>query len=127
MVMKRLILLSALLFFVGFAFSAQVDTLKVFSPSMQKDIKTVVILPDAYQTGKDFPVVYLLHGYGDTYAGWVDKAPIIKELADKYSFIIVCPDGGKGSWYWDSPIDKGFQYETFVSKELVDWVDYSYK
>jgi S-formylglutathione hydrolase FrmB len=125
--MKKLFLLSALLLFIGSAFSAQVDTLKVFSPSMQKDIKTVVILPEGYQSGKDFPVVYLLHGYGDTYAGWVDKAPIIKELADQYSLIIVCPDGGKGSWYWDSPIDKGFQYETFVAKELVDWVDDNYK
>lgn len=83
--MKKLFLLSALLLFVGSAFSAQVDTLKVFSASMQKDIKTVVILPEGYQSGKDFPVVYLLHGYGDTYAGWVDKAPIIKELADQFS------------------------------------------
>lgn len=125
--MKRLILLSALLFAVGVAFSAQVDTLKVFSHSMQKDIKSVVILPDAYEVGKDFPVVYLLHGYGGNYADWVNKVPKIKELADEYSFIIVCPDGGKGSWYWDSPIDEGFQYETFVAKELVDWVDKNYK
>lgn len=125
--MKRLILLSALLFAVGVAFSAQVDTLKVFSHSMQKDIKSVVILPDVYEAGKDFPVVYLLHGYGGNYADWVNKAPKIKELADEYSFIIVCPDGGKGSWYWDSPIDEGFQYETFVAKELVDWVDKNYK
>ncbi len=125
--MKRFFLLSALLLFVGFAFSAQVDTLNVFSDSMQKDIKSVVILPDAYESGKNFPVVYLLHGYGGNYADWVNKAPEIKELADEYSFIIVCPDGGKGSWYWDSPIDERFQYETFVAKELVEWVDKNYK
>lgn len=125
--MKRFFLFSALFLIVEFVFSAQVDTVKVFSKSMQKDIKTVVVLPDAYQSGKDFPVVYLLHGYGGNYADWVNKAPEIKELADEYSLIIICPDGGKGSWYWDSPIDKGFQYETFVAKELVDWIDGNYK
>lgn len=125
--MKRFFVLSSLLLFVEFAFSAKVDTVAVFSQSMQKDIKSVVILPDAYEAGKDFPVIYLLHGYGGDYADWVNKAPKVKDLADKYSFIIVCPDGGRGSWYWDSPIDEGFKYETFVAKELVDWVDRNYK
>lgn len=41
--------------------------------------------------------------------------------------LIVCPDGGFGSWYWDSPVDKDFQYETYVSKELVAFVDSKYK
>ena len=41
--------------------------------------------------------------------------------------IIVCPDGGYGSWYWDSPMDEKFKYETYISKELVAWVDGKYK
>ena len=41
--------------------------------------------------------------------------------------IIVCPDGGFGSWYWDSPVDAGSQYETYVSNELVTWIDSKYK
>src|SRR5690606_34336403 len=45
----------------------------------------------------------------------------------QYQFIIVCPDGGFGSWYWDSPVDPSFQYETFVSGELVDFIDANYK
>lgn len=113
--------------FVHSAFSAQVDTVRVYSVSMKKELKTVVILPDAYGEKQNFPVVYLLHGYGGNYASWVNRVPEIKALADQYSMIVVCPDGGKGSWYWDSPIDSTFRYETFVAQELVQWVDGNYK
>lgn len=43
-----------------------VDTIAVYSPSMNKEIKSVVILPEGYDKGKDYPVLYLLHGYGAT-------------------------------------------------------------
>src|SRR5690606_26913586 len=126
--MKRLF--SSVLFYVLFvsaAFAAKVDTIEVFSKAMNKGIKTVTILPADYDTGKEFPVIYLLHGYGGGYGDWVNRAPAIKDLADKYSLIIVCPDGGKGSWYWDSPEDSSFKYETFVANELVNWVDSNLK
>lgn len=126
--MKRIIY-SLLFFFVVAlnSYAAKVDTVKVFSKSMNKDIKAVTILPADYDSKKSFPVLYLLHGYGGNYADWVNKAPVIKELADQYSMIIVCPDGGIGSWYWDSPIESDYCYETFVSTELVSWVDNNLK
>lgn len=115
---------------VCFAFSgyaAQVDTVAVHSPSMKKDIKAVVILPDSYNTEDHFPVLYLLHGYSGSYRNWVSRAPGIQEKADLFDMIIVCPDGGYGSWYWDSPEDTSYRYERFVAKELVDWVDENYR
>ncbi len=118
------------LFLMGLSavlYASKVDTVKVFSPSMQKEIKTVVIIPDAYSQETEFPVLYLLHGYSDNYGGWVNKAPAVKELADRHDMIIVCPDGAYGSWYFDSPVDPAFKFETFVSEELVDWVDKNYK
>ena len=39
--------------------------------------------------------------------------------------IIVCPDG-QDSWYFDSPIDPKMQFETYVSKELVAYIDSHY-
>jgi|SRR5215211_1559825 len=105
---------------------ATVDTVEVFSSSMQKKIKAVVILPSAYTTAKEYPVIYLLHGFGDTYATWVNNVPSIKEDADTYHFIIVCPDGAR-SWYFDSPQNASVRYETFIAKELVPWVDQQYK
>lgn len=108
-------------------YASQVDTVSVNSRAMDKTVKTVVIMPESYATVDSLPVVYLLHGYSGNHSDWVTKVPEIKELADRYQFMIVCPDGGYSSWYWDSPIDESFRYETFVSQELVDWVDSNYK
>ena len=121
---KFLIVLLLLINF--FVKAAQVDTLEVYSKAMNKRIKTVVITPAGYQTSLELPVVYLLHGYGDDHTTWSKNVPAIKADADLHQFIIVCPDASK-SWYFDSPVDPSWKYETFVSRELVDWIDKNYK
>jgi len=107
-------------------FASTVDTISVFSNSMNKKIKAVVILPENYNQGNNFSVVYLLHGHGDNYSGWIKKVPKIKKLADHYNFIIVMPDA-EISWYWDSPVNKKLKYETFTSTELIKYIDSKYK
>jgi len=107
--------------------AAYVDTVATYSPSMGKKIKAVVITPDAYAAAKALPVVYLLHGYSGNYTDYVKNTPWVKEAADMYHFIIVCPDGNFNSWYLDSPIDKDSKYETYVSDELVKWIYKNYK
>lgn len=125
--MKRINLLLAVLFSCTFAFSrVQVDTISVFSQKMKKEVKSVVILPDNYSIKKHYPVVYLLHGYSDNYAKWVKTDPEIKTLSTEHQFIIVCPDGGYSSWYFDSPIDSTFQYESFITKDLLTFIDTHY-
>src|SRR5690606_5174995 len=123
--------LLAFLFFVitmpWMAKAATVDTVQTFSAAMDKAINAVVITPDRYDEDDAWPVVYLLHGYGGNYGSWVNEIPAIKGLADQHGLIIVCPDGGFGSWYWDSPVDSAFRYETYVAKELVGWIDARYK
>ncbi|MEZ5041756.1 MAG: alpha/beta hydrolase family protein [Saprospiraceae bacterium] len=117
-----------LFLFLGFqAFSATVDTMVVFSVSMNKSIQNIVILPDNDgDANKRYPVVYLLHGATGDYTDWIKKVPAIVDYADEHQFIIVCPDGGNTSWYFDSPIDPSMQYETYISKELVSKVDSQY-
>jgi S-formylglutathione hydrolase FrmB len=115
------------LFFLSGVKAATIDTVSTFSPSMKKNIKAVVIKPDEYSTKSTFPVVYLLHGAGGDYSDWIKKVPEITKYADKYHLIIVCPNGDSTSWYFDSPVDPSMKYETYVSSELVKWIDAHYK
>lgn len=107
--------------------AATVDTVAVFSKAMQQKVKSVIILPDHYSDNNQYPVVYLLHGFSGNYSDWVSKVPAITQYADQYHMIIVCPDGGFAGWYFDSPIKKLSQYETYITKELIPWVDQQYK
>jgi S-formylglutathione hydrolase FrmB len=104
-----------------------VDTIQTFSVAMQKNIKSVVVTPENYVSDKELPVVYLLHGYGGNYQDWIKRARSFEKAADQYNMIIVCPDGGFNSWYWDSPIDLKSKHETFISDELVHSIDAKYK
>lgn len=107
---------------------ALVDTIEVFSTKMGRNIKNVVILPDGYDVSKDtkYPVLYLLHGHGGKYDTWVNTTKkTLPAEATKWGMIVVCPDG-ENSWYWDSPIDPQSQFETYISKELVDYIDNHY-
>jgi S-formylglutathione hydrolase FrmB len=106
--------------------AAIADTVTTYSPSMKKNIKAVVITPDNYAALSALPVVYLLHGYSGNYADWINKAKGFEKAADQFQIIIVCPDGNN-SWYWDSPVDSNYKYETYISKELVSWIDARYK
>jgi S-formylglutathione hydrolase FrmB len=125
--MKRVLILFLTILAFASTQAAIVDTIQVYSQSMQKNIKTVVITPDNYASAKELPVLYLLHGYSGNHLDWVTKAKGFEKGADQYNLIIVCPDGGYGSWYWNSPVDPTSQYETFISDELVKAVDAKYK
>lgn len=115
-----------LLFFCLHANAAKVDTVVTHSDAMHKDIKAVIITPDNYTKKDKFPVLYLLHGYSGCYSDWIKKVPAVASLADQYDCIIVCPDGAFASWYFDSPVLKDFKYETYITGELVPWVDQHY-
>lgn len=124
---KAVLFLSLLIFSLQFSHAATVDTVETYSNAMKKAIKAVVIRPAGYAAASAVPVVYLLHGYSGNYADWITKAGDIRNAADLHNIMIVCPDGGFSSWYWDSPADSQFKYETYVSQELVAWIDGKYK
>lgn len=107
--------------------AAQIDTLMVES-EMGKTLPNLVILPDSYaDNGQSYPVLYLLHGAGANFSNWLRKVPKLEEYVDQYNYIIICPDGGVTSWYFDSPIDDSMQYETYIAEELVTAVDKNYR
>jgi len=128
MKMMRLIMsLLVVVFATTRAIASVVDTIGIPSIAMKKTIPATIILPDAAATNRSarLPVLYLLHGFSDNNQTWVSRTPI-RNLADQYKIIVVCPDGGFSSWYFDSPVDPLFRYETFISKELVRYIDEHY-
>ncbi len=121
--MKKILI--ALLILIGLdAYAGKVDTLQIESLVLKKTTKVVVITPSADNNNAErYPVVYLLHGYGGNYAQWSKISPQLAKTADDLKIIFVCPDGGKGSWYFDSPIDSTIRYESYITKELVPYID----
>ena len=105
--------------------AARVDTVRVESPSMGKSVKVVVVCPEV-AAARSCPVIYLLHGHGGNYATWLKIKPDLPRIADEKGIIFVCPNG-ENSWYWDSPLNANVRYETFISSELIRYVDTRYK
>ena len=119
----KILFATALLFAAGTMRAAVVDTLAVYSDGMKKNVQVVVITPD--KPAEACPTVYLLHGHGGNAKAWITIKPELKEIADREGMIFVCPDGNN-SWYWDSPVNPAYRYETFVSKELIQYIDTHY-
>ena len=127
--MTKTIFLLLSVFFTGNLLAQRpgVDTIEIFSKANQKFIKTVVITPEGYARNKNrYPVLYLLHGYGGSYNNWITRVPALKEYATDFNSIIVCPNG-ENSWYINSPVAKGSNFETFAGVELVNFIDSSYR
>ena len=93
-----------------------------------------ILLPsgyDAQDPSTRYPVLYLLHGAGDSYATWTQNTDV-EAFTAAFPLIVVMPDAGHGGsppneagWYSDWQ-DGSRQWETFHTEVLVDYVDASY-
>lgn len=104
--------------------AASIDTLAIATEFLDSPENVVVITPDGAKDS-NCPTVYLLNGFSGNHLDWLQVRPDLPELADKYNFIFVLPDG-RDSWYWDSPVDPSLQMESFITKQLVEYVDNNY-
>lgn len=116
------------------AFSAKaatVDTVDVESKAMNRTLKTAVVLPVNYDRATNaFPVLYLLHGGQGGFRDWLTQPSdkmLLHRLADQYNIIIVTPEGNPTSYYFDSPMQKESQFETFISKEVIQKIESRYR
>jgi S-formylglutathione hydrolase FrmB len=84
-----------------------------------------VLLPVGYQRGhRRYPVLYLLHGVGDTYESWTTNTDLVT-FSRGFDVIIVMPDGGHGEnagWYSDWK-DGSRQWESFHINVLIPYID----
>jgi S-formylglutathione hydrolase FrmB len=84
-----------------------------------------VILPAGYENSvRRYPVLYLLHGIGDHYDGWVKNTNLV-EYARPYPLIIVMPEGDK-AWYVNGT-GPNSAWEDYVMKEVMPYVDSHYR
>lgn len=131
--MKKLqiLLFTALFATIFSAQAAKVDTLEIHSLAMDKTYKAAVVLPNSYTKSKaNYPVVYLLHGAYGHFRDWLKSTPdkmLVHNLADQYNIIIVMPEGENFSFYLDSPVNKGSQFETYITKEVIQKIDKTYR
>jgi len=125
----RLVWLIAMLLAAAPAWAFQSRVVTIPSAAMHKSLEATVVLPDRYarsNAADRFPVVYLLHGSGGDYTDWTANSPIGR-LAGRYGVILVMPDGGRESWYIDSPVDAGSRYATYVGTEVVAYIDMHFR
>ena len=131
MTLSRLLLYLSLQILPLVGFCAKVDTLDIPSVVMKKAMRAAVILPESYSKGKiNYPVLYLLHGGYGHFNDWITKTPdktLLHRLADQYNLIIAMPEGEIFSYYLDSPVKKDSQFETYLTKEVIDKIDNTYR
>ncbi|MBK9109609.1 MAG: esterase family protein [Saprospiraceae bacterium] len=107
--------------------AAKVDTVQIYSRSMNKSFPALIFKPEIEKkTQQKFPVLYLLHGHSSDYAGWNYIESQLKNWADDHRIIIVCPDGDYSSWYVNSPVRRNSKFETYIAREVVKYVDDHY-
>jgi putative tributyrin esterase len=96
-----------------------------YSPSLDRDMHYLVLLPHDYANGSSFAVLYLLHGlYGD-YQNW-DTRTGIEGYAQTISFLIVMPDADN-SWYTNSASVPRDKFEDYITKDLISEIDAKYR
>ncbi len=135
--MKK-ILIVVLMLITGSLLHAQggkvIDNLSMKSKILNMDRKYAVYLPpDSETSQRSYPVLYLLHGYGDDQTGWVQFGEVL-HIADEAirtgqatPMIIIMPDAKTGTIGYVNTIKGDWMYEDFFFKELMPYVEKMYR
>lgn len=104
------------------------------SAALGEDIDYTVYLPHGYDASdRRYPVLYLLHGRGDTMRAWTEVKSDLDRLIEAGTVppvIAVLPDAPwseRGHYYVDSQHDAGRPVETALTRDLVAHVDATYR
>ena len=103
----------------------------IHSEILRRDMLYSIYLPAGYTDSKQYPVLYLLHGWGgDQNEWWVyddmaDDADAMIASGEVPEMIILTPDGQ--TWrYIDNWNGNGLDYEQYFFKELMPYIETRY-
>lgn len=104
--------------------SCRVERKQFFSKACSSPMAYYAFVPSPCGKAARYPVLYLLHGILDSYAGWKEHAGnTICRLASNCGIVIVTPEGRSFGWYTDSRLVENNQVETYFIKELIPHVE----
>jgi len=98
------------------------STIEFDSTALGRKTNFNVFVPDGGK--RHYPVLYVQHGLGDTFATFCDRTDI-QQCVEGLELIVVMPDAGE-SWFCNDPRPDGLAWEDHLAIELVDHVDASF-
>ena len=108
------------------------EHLTMKSKILNKDVNYSLYLPPDYESSKrNYPVVYLLHGFTDNDNGWLQFGEVNRYADNAINsgeippMIIAMPDGGV-TWYLNN-YDGSVRYEDFFIQEFIPFIDATYR
>jgi S-formylglutathione hydrolase FrmB len=106
--------------------AAQFNSVPAGAPAQPSALPVNVLLPDGYDPRKRYPVLYLLHGHGDSYWSWWNPANgNLAQVARGFPGIVVMPEAGQG-WYadwWNGGRRGAPGWESYHLRELIPLVE----
>ncbi|MDP2886002.1 MAG: alpha/beta hydrolase family protein [Ignavibacteria bacterium] len=95
-----------------------------YMPSLGRTKKLSVLLPTKYDPAKQYPVLYLLHGYSGGHDDWWTRTKL-REYVRDIPLIVVMPDG-ENSWYVNSVLEPNERFEDYLVKDLRQYIQKLY-
>jgi len=102
-----------------------------FSRALGREMPYYLYLPRDYdESGRAYPVLYLLHGASGDAAEWpvygfIDAIDRAIEARDIEPFVVVLPQGDFG--YWINHAEGGYRWGDYLTFDLVAHVDTTYR
>ncbi len=109
-----------------------VEGLQMESALLAEEVDYAIYLPPGYDdSDREYPVVYLLHGYTDEEWAWIQFGEVQlasdRAIADRTipPMIIVMPDGGV-TWYINDH-NNDYPYEDMFIQEFIPFIEKTYR
>ena len=116
-----------------------IESVRIVSPSMNREIKGIVVLPPEYKDHpeKKYPVLYTLHGAKSPIDRYITMTPLLLQALKDRPMIVTCMDVDALSWYLDSPYPQvagrgntnlvASLFTTFFFDEFIPCIDQNYR